>query len=343
MKVLITGICGFVGSTIAGELRQYTDNVSVVGIDNLMRSGSETNLEPLRVSGVDARIGDIRKRADLDQFGRVDWVIDAAANASCLAGVDGKSSATELLDHNLFGTIPVLEYCREHQATFTLLSTSRVYSINHLRDLPLRVDNNAFRFNGDDTIQHVSALGISESFSTVPPLSLYGVSKLCSEQLALEYGHLFEFPVWINRCGVMAGAGQFGNTEQGVFSYWIRSWIAGQPLKYVGFGGHGYQVRDCLNPKDLITLLLAQFDAPIIGERPQILNISGGIESAISLAQLSDYCSQHIHPYKPTCDRTERVFDVPWIVLDSSKAKATWNWQPQTTILDTFQEIIDLA
>ena len=36
--------------------------------------------------------------------------------------------------------------------------------------------------------------------------------------LILEYGECFGFPVWINRCGVLAGAGQFGKADQGIFS-----------------------------------------------------------------------------------------------------------------------------
>ena len=55
-----------------------------------------------------------------------------------------------------------------------------------------------------------SVRGIAETFSVQPPISLYGTSKLASETLALEYGAGFDFPVWINRCGVLAGAGQFG-------------------------------------------------------------------------------------------------------------------------------------
>ena len=49
-------------------------------------------------------------------------------------------------------------------------------------------------------------------------MSLYGATKLASEQLALEYGSTYGFPVWINRCGVLAGAGQFGRADQGIFA-----------------------------------------------------------------------------------------------------------------------------
>ncbi len=78
-------------------------------------------------------------------------------------------------------------------------------------------------------------------------MSLYGSTKMASEQLALEYSHAFGFPVWINRCGVMAGAGQFGKPDMGS-SLLIHSWSLHRPLTYIGFGGTGHQVRDCLHP-----------------------------------------------------------------------------------------------
>ena len=48
-------------------------------------------------------------------------------------------------------------------------------------------------------------------------------TKLAAETLALEYGEVFDFPAWVNRCGVLAGAGQFGTPDQGIFSYWIHA------------------------------------------------------------------------------------------------------------------------
>jgi hypothetical protein len=50
---------------------------------------------------------------------------------------------------------------------------------------------------------------IAENFSTAPPVSLYGVTKFAWEILALEYGEAFGLRVGINRCGMLAGAGQF--------------------------------------------------------------------------------------------------------------------------------------
>ena len=47
-----------------------------------------------------------------------------------------------------------------------------------------------------------------------------------------------------DRCGVIAGPGQFGKPDQGVFTLWIAHHYFGIPLRYTGFGGTGKQVRD---------------------------------------------------------------------------------------------------
>lgn len=343
MKILITGICGFAGSTLARELRGQREGVQVVGIDNLSRRGSEENFDSLLAEGIDVRRGDVRKAEDLKQFGTVDWLIDAAANPSVLAGVDGKTAPAELLDHNLVGTIPMLEACREWSVPFTLLSTSRVYSIPALRLLRLGVDNDAFTLGSEQSVGGISQAGITEKFSTDPPVSLYGASKRCAEVLALEYCATFDFPVWVNRCGVLAGAGQFGKADQGIFSFWIHSWMQRQPLKYLGFGGHGHQVRDCLHPRDLAPLLWKQFDAGMGGDRPKTVNVSGGITSAMSLAQLSSWCAKMSSAHEVTQDGGVRAFDLPWVVLDSALARQTWNWEPEISQEVILREILDHA
>jgi len=361
MKILITGICGFAGSVIARGLLEHLPVVQITGIDSLIRKGSETNLEPLRALGIDVRVGDIRNEQDLADLPAVDWVLDCAANPSVLAGVDGQTSAKELLDHNLGGTIHLLEYCRRHKAGFILLSTSRVYSIPPLASLAVEVHNNAYRpvFNPASAApssvaspiqvsgfkshpSSISPLGLTESFSTEPPISLYGSSKKCSELLALEYGMTFDFPVRINRCGVLAGAGQFGKADQGIFSFWIHSWARRRPLKYIGFGGGGHQVRDCLHPRDIVPLLITQMGDPRRQVDP-ILNVSGGVESAMSLAQLSSWCTERLGIHQVAADTNPRPFDIPWMVLDSSAVKKAWDWTPSTPRNAILEEIAQHA
>ncbi len=98
MKVLITGVCGFVGSSLAESLLERRAGISIWGIDNLLRPGSESNRNKLRKLGVHFVHGDIRVASDFESLPAVDWVIDAAANPSVLAGVQtaaaGNSSNT---------------------------------------------------------------------------------------------------------------------------------------------------------------------------------------------------------------------------------------------------------
>jgi CDP-paratose 2-epimerase len=337
MKILITGACGFVGSTLARALIEATPGVEITGMDNFIRPGSETNREPLERLGVRIVRGDIRHAAEFDALPRADWVIDAAANPSVLAGVDGKMSSRDVVDHNLYGTVNMLEFCKTHRAGFVLLSTSRVYSIPPLASLPVVVHDGAFSLDAAATLPAgVTPRGLSETFSTAAPVSLYGATKLASEQLALEYGETFGFPVWVNRCGVLAGAGQFGRADQGIFAYWINSWLRRRPLKYIGFDGHGHQVRDCLHPRDMLPLLFKQFAG---GAGPRIVNVAGGAAQSMSLLQLSAWCASRFgtHPVAP--DPKPRAFDIPWMVLDASLARSAWNWAPATPLPAILEEI----
>lgn len=338
MKILITGICGFVGSTLARAIREAHPRWQIVGIDNFIRPGSETNRAPLARLGVKVFRGDIRFTRDLEKLPAVDWVIDAAANPSVLAGVDGKTSSYELVEHNLYGTVNLLEFCKTHRAGFILLSTSRVYSIPPLAALKVQSVKKAFRPAPKQAVPGFSAAGVSENFSTAAPVSLYGATKLASEAMALEYGATFSFPVWINRCGVLAGAGQFGRADQGIFAYWLNAWLRRRPLKYIGFDGKGSQVRDCLHPRDLLPLLEKQMASDGKG-KARVQNVSGGAKSAMSLAQLSDWCAARFGKHEVASEAAPRPFDIPWMVLDSALAKKQWNWQPQTPMTEILEEI----
>ena len=343
MKLLISGVCGFVGSSLARYFREHDSAIEVAGFDNFIRAGSELNRRDLQARGVQLFHADVRSRSDLEALPAADWVIDAAANASVLAGVDGRTSSRQIIEHNLLGTVQMLEYCKAHRAGFALLSTSRVYAIPPLAALPMRVENDAFTLDPSGSLPPgVSAAGVSEDFSTTAPVSLYGTTKLCSEQLALEYGEAFNLPVWINRCGVLAGAGQFGRADQGIFSFWINSWLRKRPLKYIGFGGTGHQVRDCLHPHDLARLLLAQMRDPA-RKVSRLQHVAGGAGQAMSLRQLSGWCAQHFGPHPVASDPAERQFDIPWMVMDASRAGRQWDWRPEISLEAILAEIAQHA
>lgn len=343
MKLLITGICGFVGSSLAEALLERREGIEILGIDNLMRPGSEINRRKLQQLGVRFFHGDIRAASDFEGLPAADWVIDAAANPSVLAGVQGRSSSRQLFEHNLAGALNVLEYCKANKSGLLLLSSSRVYSIPALLALPLRAGGNAYRL--DDTASlpaGVSANGVGADFSTRAPVSLYGSTKLACEAVALEYGEAFGFPVWIDRCGVLAGAGQFGTADQGIFSYWINAHSRRRPLRYIGFDGTGRQVRDAFHPRDLCALLDAQMNtARAAGQR--IYTAGGGPQNAMSLAQLNVWCDTRFAPHAPQPDTRPRPYDIPWLVMDNCDAQRAFGWQPQVSMEMLLDEIANHA
>lgn len=336
MKILITGAAGFVGSRLAAALSAGIEGAQIIGLDNLSRRGSESNLAMLRDLGCEFIHGDVRVADDVRALPRADWFIDCSANPSVLAGVDG-AGAAQVVGHNLVGTLNLLEKCRADGCGFVMLSTSRVYSIQALAALPLHQNDTRFVPDTDAAFPTgFSARGISEGFSTTPPLSLYGATKLASEIMALEYGAAYGFPVWINRCGVLAGAGQFGKIDQGIFSFWIYQWLLGRPLSYIGFGGTGHQVRDLMSPSDLARLLMLQLRQPA-KDAPRVLNAGGGLNCSMSLRELSDYCTARFGPKQLQSVPETRAFDIPFYVSDCSMAQQVWAWQPEddaTAILD---------
>ena len=243
-----------------------------------------------------------------------------------------------MVEHNLIGTINILEYCKKVQSGLILLSTSRVYSAKELALLPKQENDSAYVLAQEASIEGISSSGISEDFPTTAPVSLYGATKLASETLALEYGNSFDFPVWINRCGVLAGAGQFGKADQGIFSYWLHSFREKTPLKYIGFGGKGLQVRDALHPKDLVPLIVKQMEEAD-RNAPKIVNLGGGLANSMSLKQLTYWCKERFGDNEVIASEEERPMDAPWIVMDSSLAKEAWDWSPETKIQKILEEI----
>jgi CDP-paratose 2-epimerase len=345
MQVLLTGACGFVGSELCLALQEWLPDVQITGLDNLSRRGSWRNLPRLEQRGIRVVQGDIRQAADLESLGPFDWVIDAAANPSVLAGVDGKASSRQLVEHNLLGTVQMLEACKRWGAGFVLLSTSRVYSITPLAQLPVEIEVGAYKPTAAavEGAFGLSERGITEQFATAAPVSLYGATKLASEALALEYGDAFGLPVWINRCGVLGGAGQFGKADQGIFAFWLHSWCEQKPLRYIGFDGQGHQVRDCLHPRDLARLVSQQLQAGDDSAKPRLVNVSGGLGSACSLYQLSEWCSER-WGQRPVAHQPEpRPYDLPWVVLDHQLATSHWDWRPQIPTESVLNEIASFA
>lgn len=331
MRVFVTGGAGFVGASLCAAIREAVPGATITAFDNLRRRGSELNLPRLSKLGVKFVHGDVRCGDDFAALGgNFDVLIEASAEPSVHAGTDG--GIPYVFDVNTTGALHCLEFARQRCGMVIFLSTSRVYSIPALRDLPLQRGGHRLELSNGTTLPSgVSEQGIGESFTTGGFRSYYGSSKLASELICQEYAALARLPVIINRCGVIAGPGQFGKTDQGVFSLWVARHLFGGRLSYNGFGGEGLQVRDLLHPRDLGDLLMRQIASPA-QRSGQVFNVGGGPTGAVSLREYSALCARAtgVELAFGSVPETAEV-DIPWYVTDNTKVHQTWGWLPKET------------
>jgi CDP-paratose 2-epimerase len=325
--VLVTGGAGFVGASLAVALAERHPGWRLVAFDNLRRRGSELNLPRLRAAGVEFVHGDVRERDDLDGVGRIDALVEASAEPSVLAGLDG--GLDYLVRTNLLGAHNCLDLARRHGAHVVFLSTSRVYPVAALAGLALDETGTRFELAAEQSVAGASPDGVSEAFPLDGARTPYGATKLAAELLVGEYAESFGLRAVVDRCGVVAGPWQMGRVDQGVFSYWLLAHYFDRPLEYVGFGGSGKQVRDLLHVDDLVELVEDQL------ARPEhwaggTFNVGGGRRCSLSLLETTALCSELTGnaPAVAASDET-RPGDVPVYVSDCARLFARTDWRPR--------------
>jgi CDP-paratose 2-epimerase len=338
--VLITGGCGFVGSSLALAIRRRNPEVAVTALDNLRRRGSELNLPRLASAGVRFLHADVRCREDLDAVTPApDLIIECSAEPSAQAGY--LQSPEYLINTNTGGCLQCLELARRVNADFLFLSTSRVYPYELLNRLCFREEESRFALEDRQPFPGASERGIGESFPLEGPRSLYGMSKLAAELMVEEYGDAYGLRWIINRCGVITGPWQMGKIDQGVIVHWMAAHYFRRPLSYIGFNGSGKQVRDFLHIDDICDLVIAQasdFDR-FAGS---IFNAGGGLERSLSLRECTSLCRDLTgNSVEVSANPVDRRADVRIFLTDSGRLMSRCDWRPlrnaETTLCDIFQ------
>jgi CDP-paratose 2-epimerase len=329
VRVLVTGGAGFVGANLAVGFAERHPDWEIVALDNLRRRGAEMNLPRLRDAGVAFVHGDIRLAEDLLDLAShpPDVIIECSAEPSVLAGVDG--SPDYVVRSNLLGAYHCFELARRTDAYVVFLSTSRVYPVATLERLELEETPTRFELLAEQAVPGVSTDGITEDFPLAGARTIYGATKLAAEMLLEEYQAAYGLRAVVNRCGVIAGPWQMGKVDQGVFTYWMLAHRFGWPLKYIGFGGSGKQVRDLLHIEDLLDLLDEQVGSP---ERwtGVAVNVGGGRSCSLSLLETTALCEE-ISGRSTAVEPSDvsRPGDIPIYISDCSQLYALTNWRPR--------------
>ena len=235
-----------------------------------------------------------------------------------------------VINTNLIGTFNILKKCQKDRSKIIFLSTSRVYSIANLRQL-IKQKNILNTIN--------LKYKINEKFPTNLPKSLYGFSKLSSEELIKEYNYISKIKYIINRFGVIAGPWQFGKQDQGFVSLWVAKHLFKKKLSYIGFGGFGNQVRDIIHIDDVCEIIFLQIKN-LNKKFNNTFNIGGDIKNAISLKQLTKKCEKLIgHTLNIKKIKKTSKFDIPYYVTDNKKINRVYKWKPLRNIDKVLKDV----
>jgi CDP-paratose 2-epimerase len=335
--VLVTGGAGFVGSSLAIQLKKNHRADRVIAFDNLKRRGSELNLPRLKDAEVEFVHGDIRSPEDFNNLPPINVIIEASAEPSVLAGVN--EPPDYVVNTNLLGTINCLNFAVKNRSDFIFLSTSRVYPIENIEQIKYEETETRFIIAPEQSLPGVSEKGIAENFPIEGYRSIYGATKLCSELMIAEYNRFYGLKTIINRCGVLSGAWQMGKVDQGVVVLWMARHFWKQELGYFGYGGTGKQVRDILHVDDLYRLVDYQIEN-LDELNNQTFNVGGGVETSLSLCELTELCrniSGNEIPVKSVAEN--RQADIRIYLTDNSKVTQLTGWRPRITVREILENI----
>ncbi|MFN3531089.1 MAG: NAD-dependent epimerase/dehydratase family protein [Candidatus Brocadia sp.] len=327
--ILITGGAGFVGSNLAVSFKRKYPSIRVIAFDNLRRRGSELNIGRLKQHKIDFIHGDIRNPEDLEFSSKIDLLLECSAEPSVMAGYS--ESPAYLINTNLVGTINCLELVRKNGTDVVFLSSSRVYPYDVINSIKIVEKETRFEWceEQERSFPGWSRNGINVDFILDGPKSMYGATKLCSEIILQEYIKMYGIKGVIIRCGVIAGPWQFGKVDQGVFTLWMLAHYFRKPLKYIGFGGKGKQVRDILHIDDLFDALELLISS-IEDVNCRIYNLGGGRAVNLSLLETTKLCEEITgNKIEILSEPETRPADLAIYITDNQKISDAINWKPK--------------
>ena len=110
-------------------------------------------------------------------------------------------------------------------------------------------------------------------------------------------------------------------------------------MNYIGYGGHGNQVRDIIHIDDVCEIILIQIKN-LKKINNDTFNIGGGVKNSISLVELTNICKKLtgnniFFEKKPKTS----IFDVPYFISDNRKVLKIYKWKPVKSVDQILKDI----
>ena len=313
MKILITGVAGFIGSHVSEKLLYYGHEV--VGIDNFddfyPREIKEKNLQKSlansRFTLVELDItvmnAAFRKLYKL----KFDAVIHLAAKAGVRPSIENPGA---YMHTNVQGTLSILELMREVKCnTLVFGSSSSVYGNNY--NMPFE-----------------------ESAPINKPISPYAVSKICGELLTYNYHKLYGFNVINLRFFTVFGPRQRPDLAIHKFAKKISHH---EPVEVYGDGTSG---RDYTYIEDVVHgIVAAMIQALIRSNVYETVNL--GNSNPIMLRVLIEKIEKLLDKKADIIRQPKQDGDVDLTYANIERAKIILEWAPMVSFDEGLKKFVD--
>ncbi|MGP4865177.1 NAD-dependent epimerase/dehydratase family protein [Psychrobacter sp. T6-5] len=260
MKILITGIAGFIGHATAKKLATNNSRYRIVGIDNLndyydvaLKQARLSDLDNLtNVQFIQMDLSDRESIANLFTIEKFDAVIHLAAQAGVRYSIDNPHA---YVDSNLVGHVNILEGCRQNNVKHLMYaSSSSVYG-----------ENTKVPFAVADRVDE--------------PISLYAATKKANELMTYTYSHLYNLPATGLRFFTVYGP--WGRPDMALFKF-TKAIINGTPIDVYN---QGNMERDFTYIDDIVESITHLFTLPPVSDGDNtphaVYNIGNGSPVAL--------------------------------------------------------------
>ena len=306
MKILITGVAGFIGFHLAKRL--ILDGHEIVGIDNI-NDYYDTDLKKSRLSILNSKNFEFNE-LDINQISSLNNNFDLIINLAAQAGVRVPEEKKANYQHsNVDGFKKVIDYCIEHSIEKLIYaSSSSVYD-----------DSSSQLFSENDT--------------DLKPKSLYGETKLFNE----EYIEKLNSRTDCIGLRFFSVYGPFGRPDMAYFSF-TESLKKGHPIE---LHNNGSMARDMTFIDDAIDGIIKSIDFLMNSDKQiknELFNI--GNDKPILTSDLLKTLQNHLNIEGIIRD-IEVSNELLYTHADLTKSKSILGYNPKTAFEDGIKIFLD--